>query len=254
MRAATFVGLATALLLAALPAFARGIFGTDGPDTLRGTAHADRISAGAGNDHVYGLGGNDVLIGGPGRDAVEGGAGSDRLVLRDGAGDVARCGAGSDTVVADELDTVWGDCETLREPGPAPPPTRSLVPGPYAGKTAQGEDVSFQVSSGGQLTKLVFAAIHLSCRPSGRALSWPLDLGASTYVVGRDGSFDVDESGTAMIEDSPASYHALVGGHFQSGLASGKVALDVQISGAAPDACTAPQLNWTAAAAILNQP
>jgi Ca2+-binding RTX toxin-like protein len=253
MRAVTFVGLAAALLLPVLPAFARGIFGTAGPDTLRGTARADRISAGAGNDRVYGFGGNDVLIAGPGRDVVEGGAGSDRLVLRDGARDVARCGAGNDTVVADELDTVWGDCETVREPGPAPPPTRSLVPGPYAGKTSQGEDVSFQVSSGGQLTRLAFAAIHLSCQPSGQALSWQIDLGASTYIVRRDGSFDVDESGTATILDSPASYHALVEGHFQSGLASGSVRLDVEVPAMAT-ACTTPQLSWTAAAAILNQP
>ena len=175
-------------------------------------------------------------------------------MLRDGARDVARCEAGSDTVVADELDTVWGDCETVREPGPAPPPTRSLVPGPYAGKTSQGEDVSFQVSSGGQLTKLVFAAIHLSCRPSGEARSWLLDLGASTYLVRRDGSVDVDESGTAMVSGAPATYHALVEGRFQSGLASGNVTVDVQISGAPPDAYATPKLNWTAAAAVLNQP
>src|SRR5262249_42189454 len=112
------------------------------------------------NDHVYGLGGNDVLIGGPGRDVVEGSVGSDRLLLRDGAGEVARCGPGNDTVVADDLDTVWGDCETVLEPGLPPPPPGGLVPGPYAGKTSQGEDVSFLVSSGGQLTKLTFAVIH----------------------------------------------------------------------------------------------
>src|SRR5262245_16220806 len=233
MRAATFVGVATALLLAALPAFARGIFGTDGPDTLRGTARADRISAGAGNYHLYGLGGNDVLIGGPGRDVVDGGAGSDRLVLRDGARDVARCGAGSDTVVADDLDTVWGDCETVLEPGLPPPPPGGLVPGPYAGKTTQGEDISFLVSSGGQLTKLTFAAIHVTCQPSGEDLSWSLDLGASSYVVRRDGFFDVDASGTGTVSGSAASYHAVVAGHLQSGLASGKVNLDVQVAATA---------------------
>src|SRR5262249_2254952 len=110
---------------------------------------------------------------------------------------------------------------------------------------------SFLVSSGGQLTKLVFAAIHLTCQ--GEDLSWSLDLGAASYVVRRDGFFDVDGSGTGTVSGSAASYHAVVAGHLQRGVASGSVKLDVEVPATAT-ACTTPQLSWTAAAAILNQP
>jgi phosphodiesterase/alkaline phosphatase D-like protein len=91
------------------------IFGTPGPDRLRGgpgrdvicgLGGNDRISGGGGNDVIHGgtgddllLGGagNDVLIGGLGRDELVGGTGNDRL---DGGGgrDSLLGGQGADTV------------------------------------------------------------------------------------------------------------------------------------------------------------
>jgi len=64
------------------------ILGTNGPDTLPGTAGddvivgrggVDTINAGAGNDVVCANGGNDVVNGGPGDDVILGGEGNDRL-------------------------------------------------------------------------------------------------------------------------------------------------------------------------------
>src|SRR5687767_6054296 len=103
-------GLTIAALLA-LPALAKTIVGTNGPETLRGSKKGDRISARGGNDRLFGLAGNDVLDGGPGRDHVDGGAGSDRLKIRDNARDTAVCGPGRDTVIADRLDVVRSGCE-----------------------------------------------------------------------------------------------------------------------------------------------
>ena len=101
------------------------VFGTPGPDRLRGgpgrdvicgLGGDDRISGGGGRDLIHGgagddllLGGagNDVLLGGLGRDELGGGPGADRLeggaardALLAGAGaDVAAGGAGDDAIV-----------------------------------------------------------------------------------------------------------------------------------------------------------
>jgi Ca2+-binding RTX toxin-like protein len=66
------------------------IHGTDGDDTLAGTAENDTIFAGAGNDTVSGGDGNDTLYGGAGDDTLTGGNGNDRLFG----------GAGNDTLDA----------------------------------------------------------------------------------------------------------------------------------------------------------
>lgn len=100
--AATLVVGALATVLAG-SALAGSIVGTPGNDVLRGTARADTISGAGGNDKLYGLGGSDVLNGGPGADQLTGGAGAD----------VLRCGPGRDVAVADVLDKVAKDCETI---------------------------------------------------------------------------------------------------------------------------------------------
>ncbi len=157
MRAALLTAV-TASLVFALAALAAGIVGTDRPETIRGTAGADRIS---------GRGGNDVLIGNGGRDVLDGGRGADRLSLRDGERDTAICGPGRDVVLADAADVVLGDCEDLRvvPPEPTAPPPRPVVPGLYGGRTTQGQLVTFEVSSGGELSRLALPAIDLSCNP-----------------------------------------------------------------------------------------
>ena len=254
-------GCAVAFLLA-LPALALSIVGTNGRDTIRGTPGADRISARGGDDKVFGLAGDDVLIGGPGRDRVDGGTGSDRLSIRDGTRDTAVCGPGRDRVTADRVDAVRADCETVLRPSPpspppppAPPP-RPLVPGKYGGKTSQNENVAFEVGGGGTLTKLVFPSIHLSCQPpDGGSVSWAYESGASVFPVRTDGSFTVDKTGAGTVVGSPASYRIVVAGRLQSGLSSGAVKLDVQYAiGLVTYTCTAPNVTWTAAAGVLNEP
>jgi Ca2+-binding RTX toxin-like protein len=60
------------------------IEGTDGNDTLYGSAGADTISGGKGSDHLYGGAGNDTLDGGLGNDVLFGGAGADQNIGGDG--------------------------------------------------------------------------------------------------------------------------------------------------------------------------
>jgi Ca2+-binding RTX toxin-like protein len=67
------------------------IYGTTGPDRLRGSAKADTICGLAGNDVLLGLGGDDVLLGGDGNDRLDGGAGRD----------TANGGSGKDICVAE---------------------------------------------------------------------------------------------------------------------------------------------------------
>jgi RTX calcium-binding nonapeptide repeat (4 copies) len=261
-RTGRAIRLSVSLLVLAccsvVPAAASTILGTDVAETLRGTRGADRISARDGDDKLFGLAGDDVLTGGPGRDVVRGGRGADRLLLRDGARDVAACGPGRDTVLADGADVVLGDCETMRvvPPDPQSPPPRPVVPGVYGGRTTQGELVTFHVDSGGALTRLAFPAIRLSCTPpDGPPLTWYHDFGAAAYLVGRDGTFAADESGARVVAGGSATYRIVVSGLLTVGIATGSVQLDVELDTAATAAtCTAVALRWTAAAAALTGP
>ena len=74
------------------------------PVTLLGGPGADRLTTGEGNDSVDG---------GDGGDTIDSGAGDDSVTSRDAVADQVSCGAGSDRVVADSLDVVSGDCETV---------------------------------------------------------------------------------------------------------------------------------------------
>jgi Ca2+-binding RTX toxin-like protein len=248
MRAA-LITVVTGSLVFALTALAAGIVGTNGSETLRGTPAADRL---------YGFAGNDRLIGGAGRDLVYGGPGADRLLLRDGERDRAACGSGSDVVLADGADVVLGDCETLwiSPPEPVAPPPRPVVPGLYGGRTTQGHVVSFQVSSGGELSSLQLPVIDLSCSPpGGPALSWSQDFGAATTVIQRDGRFTIEESGTRGLEGGDATYRIAVSGLLTVGIATGAVQLEVELVAlAATYKCAAPGLRWTAAAEVLTGP
>ncbi len=108
--ATTTVGVAAALCT---------ITGTNGSDTLTGTAGDDVICGGNGKDTIDGGGGNDIIIGGNGKDDLNGGDGNDTLLggngkdqLTGGAGlDVLRGGNGPDTLNAQDGaggDTVEG--------------------------------------------------------------------------------------------------------------------------------------------------
>ena len=61
------------------------IFGTSGPDVLRGTRGSETICAFGGRDNVVGRGGQDTVLAGKGDDSVEGNGDTD--VLKGGAGD-----------------------------------------------------------------------------------------------------------------------------------------------------------------------
>lgn len=137
-----------------LKGFAGGRFvGTDGPDTievvqtqqsselvgaggddrLKASDGADRIDGGAGADVLDGGFGDDVIIGGPGRDTISGDRatgecgiyycklpfGNDTIYARDGEQDSITCGVGADRVVADPIDVVAPDCETVERGGGA---------------------------------------------------------------------------------------------------------------------------------------
>ncbi len=102
--------------------------GSGKADVLVGGARGDTLRGHGGNDRLEGRGGDDTLYGGHGRDTLLGGPGDDRVYARDGSKDVIACGAGRDATVADGLDEVGGDCESIDrptasapEPGPQPP-------------------------------------------------------------------------------------------------------------------------------------
>lgn len=94
------------------------IIGGSGDDTLTADSDASNLDVanvfdgGAGNDTLTALGGNDTLTGGAGADTISAGAGNDTLKLVDATIDQGLCGAGTDTVTADDID-VLTDCESV---------------------------------------------------------------------------------------------------------------------------------------------
>ena len=124
-------------LIAAVPATAVTVIGTNGPETIIGTSRADTIDGRGGNDTITALAGNDVLTGGTGADRITAGAGNDRVRARDGRRDVVACGPGRDIAVVDAVDRVRR-CEVVRRPAkvrpspPVPPPPPPAAPSPVA--------------------------------------------------------------------------------------------------------------------------
>lgn len=118
------VFLAAGPALAALPVIfgtdhAEQIKGTKNAEEIRGLAGGDEIVDGLGKDTVYGGDGADNLIGYGGDDSSDrfsGGDGGDTFQSRDipAVKDTVRCGAGTDSVYADEADVVSDDCERVR--------------------------------------------------------------------------------------------------------------------------------------------
>jgi Ca2+-binding RTX toxin-like protein len=105
--------------------------GGAGDDFLKTSDGVDRIDGGAGADTIDGGYNDDTIIGGPGPDRIAGDhptgscgiywcklpAGNDTIEARDGEKDSITCGFGTDTVNADPIDTVAGDCETVNGRG-----------------------------------------------------------------------------------------------------------------------------------------
>lgn len=91
-----------ALALAAAPALAAVITGTQGADVLTGTGEDDTLA---------GLGGNDRLRGGDGNDTLDGGAGTDDIAGGDGRDAVSYSQHGGVTVSLDDLANDGGSGE-----------------------------------------------------------------------------------------------------------------------------------------------
>ena len=80
------------------------IIGGSGADFLTGDAIANTLTGGAGDDTIEGGEGADVLLGG---------ADEDLLRSRDILADQVGCGSELDSVIADVLDLIGGDCEQI---------------------------------------------------------------------------------------------------------------------------------------------
>lgn len=112
------------------------LMGGPANDYLRSYDYADEIDGKGGDDTIEGGFGDDVITGGPGRDTINaeagsgacnflvcrGGSGNDTVNARDGEQDSIVCGGGTDSVIADPVDTVAADCETIDRGAVAPPP------------------------------------------------------------------------------------------------------------------------------------
>jgi Ca2+-binding RTX toxin-like protein len=78
-----------------------------------GTQADDRITGDSNPQVIQGGEGDDVLDGGGGPDIIAGQDGDDTITSRDGMFDAVGCGAGLDAVLADRIDLVSRDCETV---------------------------------------------------------------------------------------------------------------------------------------------
>ena len=97
------------------------VTGDQGNDYIDGGAGDDELRGDDGNDELHGGDGADKLYGDAGADVIDGGAGDDTISVSDGLADTVTCGAGTDTVDADTVDKVAGDCEKVTTQFVAPP-------------------------------------------------------------------------------------------------------------------------------------
>jgi Ca2+-binding RTX toxin-like protein len=90
----------------------QAVNGGDGNDSLTAGRDNDYLVGGAGRNTLSGNGGGDCFaLAGEANEQASGGDGNDIFSARDGNADDIFCGAGDDTVQADEEDRVAADCE-----------------------------------------------------------------------------------------------------------------------------------------------
>ena len=146
---------------------ANGLGGDDSITVGEVGAFAVTASGGAGNDTLTGGGssetflggsGNDTITPGGGLDVVSGDEGDDQVNVRDRTADLARGGAGNDSVVADagQLDILDGFETVDRTPNVTPPPVLDTATRPVT------------ISGGTVKVKRGTASIKVSC-PGDRA-------------------------------------------------------------------------------------
>jgi Ca2+-binding RTX toxin-like protein len=176
------------------------IAGNGGNDVIKASNGADTIDGGAGDDDIDAGYGDDTITGGPGRDRISadqrsGGCGpvwcdlpfgNDTIYAQDGEPDSISCGYGQDTVYADAVDTVAGDCETVvrggaQGAGPAPgggtpaPPSAHHAPALVRWKV-HGRSLVVTVR---YATKVRVAIRH------GRTLTKPVHAGKASFRLPR---------------------------------------------------------------------
>jgi hypothetical protein len=123
------------------------------------------MDGGAGNDRLDGGFNDDTITGGPAAtrspaDLAGGDCGplwckspygNDTVLARDNEPDSVTCGAGTDRVVADAVDTVAPDCEQVDRGAPAQPtPNPGAAPKP---KPNNGAKATLAVTNRGRLRK-----------------------------------------------------------------------------------------------------
>ena len=100
---------------------------TNGTTEPRGLFSAQ--NGGDGEDILNGGPVEDLLFDGPGIDTLNGNGGDDRLLIRGSFPDRASCGTGVDSVIADAMDDVAADCESVDRGVVDPTPTPTPGPG-----------------------------------------------------------------------------------------------------------------------------
>jgi Ca2+-binding RTX toxin-like protein len=109
---------------------------SNAPSRLAGTSGNDTITGGSASGDLLANDGNDTLDPGPGSDAVVGDDGDDTINVRDDASDRVFCSDGLDSMVADRVDVVASDCESVDLPPTPPSPPATTSPPPPAAVTA----------------------------------------------------------------------------------------------------------------------
>ena len=226
-------------------AAAVSIRGTRGNDLIRGTAKADVLRGLQGKDTLYGLRGNDLLYGGPGNDRLIGGAGHDEF----------DCGAGVDRVIADTLDAVDDNCETVTglvpeedpEPEPPPPPTVTPVtPGDYKGATSIGNHLFFSVTGDRTITGFRINDMRPTC-DNGGYIYGPINYGSYAQRLADDGSFSFVYDGPTTVGGTPATVHERFTGRVQGAIAAGTAQLAIEWNNAGTLwRCSTELQTWTA--------
>lgn len=90
------------------------LFGANGNDDLNGGIDNDLLAGDAGQNNLSGNGGDDCLsLSGDENERARGANGDDLIGSDDGNRDYDFCGAGYDTVFADEEDRVAANCEVV---------------------------------------------------------------------------------------------------------------------------------------------
>jgi Ca2+-binding RTX toxin-like protein len=178
---------------------ANGLGGNDAISVGEVGTHEVTASGGAGNDTLTGAGSSETFLGGSGNDTITAGGGldvvtadegDDQVNIRDRTADVARGGAGNDSVVADvaQLDILDGFETVDRTPNATPPPvdtkTRPVIirGGPVKVKRGTASiQVSCPAISSGNCTGSL--ALGTAKRIKLAGLKVALQLGSKRYNI-----------------------------------------------------------------------